>query len=257
MGKFGEVRGVFVAGCMAAVVLAAFGVHAEEGGGEHPAWDYGDVHGPEHWADIDPAFATCRTGMRQSPIDISGPAARDGAAPSLALDYRAGAATVVNLGHTLQVNVAAGNRLTLGGVDYQLLQFHVHTPSEHSIDGRHSPMEAHLVHRNADGGLAVVGVLIDAGAAGVIDELPLPDAVGGTAELDAALDPSHLLPAARGFHAFEGSLTTPPCSEGVQWIVMRAPATASEETIARITAVLGPTNRPVHPLNGREVLTGE
>lgn len=256
MGKFGGARGVFVAGYMAVMVLAAAGVHAEEGGG-HPAWDYGDAHGPEHWADIDPAFATCRTGTRQSPIDIPGTAARDGEAPSLAVDYRAGAATVVNLGHTLQANVAAGNRLTVGGVEYQLLQFHVHTPSEHSIDGRHYPMEAHLVHRNADGGLAVVGVLIDAGAAGVIDELPLPDAVGASVELDAALDPSHLLPAARAFHTFEGSLTTPPCSEGVQWIVMREPATAREATIARIAALLGPTNRPVNPLNGRAVLSGD
>ena len=255
MQRIERARGIFVAGCVAAVLMT--GGALAEGGGEHAAWDYGTAHGPEHWADIDPAYATCRTGARQSPIDLPDAGTADGAAPPLVLDYRPGAATVVNLGHTLQANVAAGNRLTVGGVEYQLLQFHVHTPSEHSIDGRHFPMEAHLVHRNAEGGLAVVGVLIDAGAAGVIDELPLPDAVGASAEPDAALDPTHLLPASRAFHAFEGSLTTPPCSEGVQWIVMREPATASAEALARIAALLGPTNRPVNPLNGRALLSGE
>ncbi len=246
--------GLFVA-CAAAMTTGLAGGASAEGDGAHAAWDYGTELGPDRWADVDPAFAACRTGTRQSPIDM--PEATAAVPVTLSFDYGPGPATVVNLGHTLQANVAPGNRLTFGGTAFELLQFHVHTPSEHSFGGRHFPMEVHLVHRSAAGALAVVGVTVDAGAAGVIDELPVPEQTGAEAEVDAALDPSHLLPAGRGFDSYEGSLTTPPCSEGVQWIVMRAPVTADEATIARIAALLGPTNRPVNPLNGRAVLSGE
>lgn len=246
--------GLFAA-CAGAMAAAFTGGAYAEGGGEHAAWDYGTEHGPESWADIDPAFATCRTGARQSPIDI--PEATAAEPVELSFDYGPGPATVVNLGHTLQANVAPGNTLTFGGTQYALLQFHFHTPSENRIGGAQFPMEAHLVHRSAAGALAVVAVMIDKGAAGVIDGLPLPGEEGDQAATDAPLDPADLVPTESGFYAFAGSLTTPPCSEGVQWIVMREGATADEATIAHIAGLLGPTNRPVNPLNGRAVLSGK
>lgn len=247
--------GVRVA-CAGAMAAGLAGGASAEGGGAHAAWDYGTAHGPEHWADIDPSYASCRTGTRQSPIDIPEATATDDPV-AFSFDYVPGPATVVNLGHTLQANVAPGNTLTFGGTQYELLQFHFHTPSENRIGGVQFPMEAHLVHRSAAGALAVVAVMIDAGAAGLIDGLPLPAHAGDQAATDTPLNPADLVPAESGFYAFDGSLTTPPCSEGVQWIVMRAPATADEATIARIAALLGPTNRPVNPLNGRTVLSGE
>jgi len=252
-------RGRLRASVFAVCVVFMPGAVAPAAGDEHkdgpPAWDYGRDLGPEHWAEIDPTFATCGTGQRQSPIDISGEVSSD--APPVSFAYRAGPASVVNLGHTAQVNVAPGNSLEFGGETYELVQFHFHTPSENTFKGTHHPLEIHFVHRDGAGRLAVVSVVVRAGDAGPLDLLPMPGEVGGTVALDAPLNPADLLPDDTGYLTFEGSLTTPPCSEGVQWIVMRSHAVAGEVAIAHIAALIGPNNRPTHPLNGRLLQAGE
>ena len=246
------VTGLFAAGSAFAVAAYA------EGDGGHQEWDYGAEHGPEHWAGIDPAFASCGIGLRQSPIDIPDDAAADARGDiSISFDYADGAASIVDLGHTLQVNPAPGNRLDIAGASYELLQFHFHTPSENTFDGAYCPLEVHLVHRNAEGRLAVVAVMVDAGEAGVLDGLPRPDQKNVPVPLDALLDPTDLLLAERDFLAFDGSLTTPPRSEGVQWVALREATTATEETLAQIAATIGPNNRPTRPLNGRPFLAGD
>jgi len=239
---------------LTAVTLAVFAmagpVPADDEGG-HGAWGYGAEYGPSRWGEISPEFETCATGRRQSPIDIG-----DGMSPApfeLALDYKPGSATVVNNGHTVQVNVAAGNMLSVAGKRYELLQFHFHTPSENTFHGMHFPVEAHFVHRDDAGHLAVVAVMFSPGDGGSLDELPIPAAAGEDISLGESFDPAGSLPANLGYVVFEGSLTTPPCSEGVRWIVLKQTVTAKIETLARLGEVLGRNNRPVNPLNGREL----
>jgi carbonic anhydrase len=217
-----------------------------------PDWSYDGPTGPEAWATLDPAYAGCRSGRRQSPIDI-----RDGISVDLqplGFDYRPGAFSVLDDGHTVRVDVAAGSTLAVGGRRYMLRQFHFHRPSEERLDGRGYPMSAHLVHADADGRLAVVAVLIDSGKAHplvqqVWNDLPLerhaPQSGAGP------LDPAALLPEDRRYATFMGSLTTPPCTEGVLWIVLRQPATMSPEQMA-IFAKLYPMNaRPMQAASGR------
>lgn len=251
MMGWGSVRAALLAGCMLAATVGELRAEDEEGRG----WNYGAERGPDHWAEIDPGFATCRTGQRQSPVNIPGDVVA-GTMP-LSFDYKSGPATIVNLGHTLQVNVAPGSKLRFSGETYELLQFHFHTPSENTFGGLHYPLEIHLVHRSEEGKLAVVSLMAEPGASGPVDELPLPEHVGNSEALAMPLDPAALLPADTSHFAFDGSLTTPPCSEGVQWIVIRAQMTAAQETLSHVAAIMGRTNRPTQPLNGRIVRASE
>lgn len=234
--------------------LGAFGFLAgpavQAGGARH--WGYEGAEGPGHWAKLDPKYAVCGTGMRQSPIDL--PAAAMGGASELTVAYKAGTGEAINNGHTIQVNVAPGSGITVGGKTFALLQFHFHTPSENTIAGKHAPMEMHLVHKAADGQLAVVAVMIVEGAGGSpIEGLPLPGQKGGKAAVSGGIDPAALLPADRAFYAFSGSLTTPPCSERVAWHVMVHPVRVSRATIAAMHTVMGKNNRPVAPVNARRM----
>ncbi len=215
-------------------------------------WSYRGEGGPEHWGHLKPEYATCATGSRQSPIDI-----RDGIAVDLApltFDYRPSGFSVVDNGHTVQVNVSPGNWLEVMGRRYDLQQFHFHRPSEERIKGRQFDMSAHLVHKDPDGRLAVVAVVLERGAVQPVvqqvwNNLPLEK----HAPLSApdAIDPSALLPADRGYFTYMGSLTTPPCSEGVLWMVMQEPVQASPEQI-HIFSRLYPMNaRPVQQTGGR------
>lgn len=255
-GRFwGDVMSVRTCFYGALIVVAGFGVTgaasvlAREGAAHE--WGYGVENGPSHWGEISPEFATCATGQRQSPVDIGDEMLP---APSeLTLDYVPGPATVVNNGHTVQVNVADGNVLSFGDKRYKLLQFHFHTPSENTFHGMHFPVEAHFVHRDDDGRLAVVAVMFSPGDGGPLDTLPIPSAPGEDILLDENFDPAGILPDDLGYVVFEGSLTTPPCSEGVRWIVLKQTVDAKIETFARIGEVVGRNNRPVNPLNGREL----
>ncbi len=217
-------------------------------------WEYTGEKGAAHWSEVDPAFATCAMGHLQSPINIDHAVKAD--LPPLNFHYGSAAPTIWNNGHTVQVNLPAGNTLDVGGQTYELLQFHFHTPSEERIKGKSTPMVVHLVHKNAAGELGVVAVLIQAGAANaaltpVFQHLPRP---GEKITVDAlSLDLAALLPKTLGYYDFAGSLTTPPCSEGVHWMVLKTPATLSAAQIAAFRKLIGSNARPVQPLNGREV----
>lgn len=221
-----------------------------------PHWTYAGAHGPAHWGQIAPEFKECALGHAQSPIDIR--AARiDANAPELDFHYTAQALRIVNNGHTVQVNEDGGT-LDIGGHAYKLAQFHFHTPSEERIHGRAYDMVAHLVHKDDAGKLAVVAVLFQRGAANpALDPLlaNMPLGEGPEHRVDAVkFDAASLLPAQHGYYHFAGSLTTPPCSEGVAWYVLKQPVTVSAAQLAQLHKLYNHNNRPVQALNGRSVI---
>lgn len=220
----------------------------------HAHWAYRGPHDAAHWAEIDPDFKGCKTGHQQSPIDIRHAIRAD--LPPLEWDYRASTATVINNGHTLQVNLSQAGALLLDGERFELQQFHFHTPSEERVNGRSHPLEAHLVHRNASGELAVLAVFIDQGAANaglqaVFDHLPAK--AGETQALASPLQVSDWLPASRRYYRYRGSLTTPPCSEGVRWQVLQQPITASAQQIRAFQRLYPFNARPIQPLHDRKI----
>jgi carbonic anhydrase len=217
-------------------------------------WTYESSQGPEYWGDLDPVYVTCKIGRRQSPIDIVETAANLGLGP-LIIKYRKGAGRVVNNGHTLQVECQKGNMLRYEGRLYELAQFHFHSPSEHLVGGRPFDMEAHLVHRDAEERLAVIGVFMQEGMEHpLLTELwrAAPDAEGAARSV-ANIDPGELIPVDGHFYAYSGSLTTPPCTEDVQWIVMKTPLAVSPEQIEQFVALIGHNARPVQAINERIV----
>ena len=241
------------------------GARAAAGHATHPApgahaphWDYQGGAGPDAWGGLKPEFSLCRTGQRQSPIDI-----RDGLAVDLdpiTFDYQASRFAVLDNGHTVQVELAQGNSIDVGGKRFELQQFHFHRPSEERIDGRQFEMSLHLVHKDGQGRLAVVALLFDKGPAHPVlqqvwNNLPLERGEANPAR--APLELAALLPADRRYYTYMGSLTTPPCSEGVQWIVMRHPVTLAPEQI-EIFARLYPMNaRPLQAASGRRILQSQ
>src|SRR5262245_42316522 len=227
-------------------VLAQEGVH----------WSYEGDTGPEHWGSLSPDFAACAKGVEQSPVDI--PASAPLNAADITFSYQPSAVTIFNNGHTIQVNYDPGSSLTLNSVKYDLVQFHFHAASEHAIGGQHDPMEIHFVHRNAQGGLAVVGVLLKSGSenaayAPIFQNLP-PQASQPAPVAGATVDASQLLPAQRTYWRYNGSLTTPPCTEGVKWLVMNTPVELSDAQIAAFTTIFKNDERPVQPFHSRTFL---
>lgn len=220
--------------------------------GHSPHWSYDGAGGPEAWARLNPEFAKCSTGQRQSPIDIRGGIRVD--LDPIQFDYRPTSFAVVDNGHTVQVNVGGGNAIEVQGRRYDLVQFHFHRPSEERIDGRQFDMVAHLVHKDAEGRLAVVAVLLDRGSAHAVvqqvwNNLPLEK--GEELAARAPLDMNGLLPQDRRYYTYMGSLTTPPCSEGVLWMVMQQPVPIAQDQI-NIFARLYPMNaRPIQSAAGR------
>jgi carbonic anhydrase len=249
--RSGHVGLAAVASITAALLSAAPSV-AEE----HAAhWSYSGAHGPAHWGTDDPASATCSTGTRQSPIDIETAASAD--LPPINFAYRAFPLTVTDTHHTFQVNVPQGSGgITVGGDHYELVQFHFHRPSEEVVHGKHQAMVAHLVHKNDKGELAVVAVLIREGGANeflkpIFDNFPPEGTESKVAGTSADL--MQLLPPKHGYYSFEGSLTTPPCSEHVHWFVLKQPVQASAQQVAQFAARYPHNARPTQPLNARNV----
>ena len=223
--------------------------------GDHaPHWSYQGELGPKAWGGIKPDFLKCANGTRQSPIDIRSGISVD--LEPIQFDYRASAFRVIDNGHTVQVNIDPGNSIVTAGKRWELVQFHFHRPGEERIDGKSFEMSLHLVHKDADGRLAVVGLLLERGAAQPVvqtvwNNLPLEK--GDEVSTRAVLDLNHLLPPDRGYYTYMGSLTTPPCSEGVLWMVMRTPVPVSPTQID-IFARLYPMNaRPVQQASGRMI----
>ena len=223
-------------------------------------WGYHGEAGPAHWGDLDKKFILCKIGRNQSPVDIRDRYAVDARGlPNLDVVYGIPQFAIINNGHTVQVNYPVGNSyIKLNNHRYELLQFHFHTPSEHQLGGFNYPMEMHLVHRDGDGHLAVIGILFKEGAFNpelqkVIQHLPKE--VGKVfRHKGVKLDLRHFFPADTRFYKYSGSLTTPPCSEGVWWMVFRQPIEAAPEQLAAMEKVLGANNRPVQPLYARTLI---
>ena len=232
---------------VATALCCAHGVRAE---GQH--WSYQGHAGPAEWGNLDPAFATCKTGKLQSPIDIRD--AKPADLPAIKFDYRPSPLKVIDNGHSIQVNYAPGSSIEVGGKRYELVQFHFHRPSEEKIDGKAHAMVAHLVHKSADGKLAVVAVLLDAGGANsMIDTIwkNVPQEQGKETAVNATVDAAALLPADTGYYTFMGSLTTPPCTEDVRWFVLKTPLKIAADEIGVFAKHYSLDARPTQPLNGR------
>jgi carbonic anhydrase len=223
---------------------------------EHESWDYSTAHGPKHWSEVS---AICGTGHAQSPINIVNPTKTNLSA--LEFSYQTAPANVINNGHTIEEDYAPGSNLVFEGKTYELQQFHFHHKSETAIHGKHAPLEVHLVHQDKEGNLLVVAVLLNEGAAN-----PAVASVWASIgpEKGKANTPSgvtvnaiQLLPEKRNYYTFPGSLTTPPCSENVTWVVMENPMTASKQQIDAFAKLYPDDARPVQPLNGRKVQESE
>lgn len=218
-------------------------------------WGYSGEVGPENWGKLAPEFALCSAGMNQSPVNIADPIA--GNLPDLSFAYQVSGTEVLNNGHAIQVNYKPGSTLSAKGSVFELQQFHFHSPSENTIAGKSFPLEAHFVHTDANGNLAVVAVVYEEGEQNA--ELgkiwtQMPAEAGQKAVLEEPVDANIFLPKDKDYYYFNGSLTTPPCTEGVRWFVLKEIGAVSKEQVDKFTHVMHhPNNRPVQPLNARLV----
>ena len=237
---------IIVGLCMMRVVSA----------GEKPHWGYVGLEGPEYWGEIDPAYSLCSKGKNQSPINLRRMVESD--LLPMTVNYRSFGTEILNNGHTIQVKVQPGSTIEVDGHEFELNQFHFHSPSENTIDGHSYPMEGHFVHADKEGNLAVISVLFKTGEKNV--ELQkawahMPEKSGETRTLPTSIDPKVLLPHNLDYYRFNGSLTTPPCTEGVWWFVMKHFQAASEEQIETFARTIDhPNNRPVQPIGARVIL---
>ena len=231
-----------------------------------PHWTYDGDKGPRFWGKLDPDFSLCDTGQNQSPIDIAKtssatlPKLRSNFSPAkLQIVHHEHVADEINNGHTIQINYSEGDTLTIGDTHYELIQFHFHSPSEHTVQGKQYPMEMHFVHKSPAGTLAVVGVFIEQGAHNpafdpIWEHLPKQKGVESHFE-HVHVDVDNFLPHSHTSYRYDGSLTTPPCSEGVKWIVMKSPIQLSKKQIQAFNAIIKANNRPVQPLHHRVTVT--
>ncbi len=213
-------------------------------------WDYAGEMGPENWGD---EFPTCGKGTKQSPLNITGPFEKS--KDVLVVNYKEGPLKILNNGHTIQVNVEPGSTLKINKDVYNLLQFHFHRPSEEQVDGKPMAMVAHFVHKNADGKLAVLGVLLNDGKDNAAIQTlwnNAPKAEGPEVVVDKMkFDPSSLVPTALTHYSYEGSLTTPPCTEGVNFYILKTPVDIGKKQV--VDFPFKRNARPVQPLNGRKI----
>lgn len=230
-------------------------------------WSYAGDLGPENWSTLSPEFATCGSGSEQSPIDIDTGITNVVKLKDIEIDYESWALNVVNNGHTVQVNMAPGSKIEIADKEYHLLQFHFHTSSENTINGQYFPMEVHFVHMNSHGQLGVLGVMFEIGKSNETLEaiLATHPVHEGTHALHhgSGINPLGLIPVdddeVTEYFNFKGSLTTPPCSEGVNWLIAKETVEASAEQLHEFTEILthegaySGNNRPVQLLNLRVV----
>ncbi|WP_374370937.1 carbonic anhydrase [Dongia sp.] len=236
---------LFAAGASAETAAPHAGAH----------WSYEGETGPEHWGELSPEFKVCELGMEQTPIDIKKGIGSQlsGIEPS----FRPMPLKILNNGHTIQVNCTPGSHSVIDGQSFELLQFHFHHPSEHTLAGRHFELELHFVHKSAAGQLAVIGVFIRPGAenpALVPVWAAMPQETAAETDTGQIISLDSLLPAGRGFFRYQGSLTTPPCSEGVLWSIFRDPIEASSTQIKKFADLFPMNARPVQGLHRRFLL---
>jgi len=241
-------------------ILALVGVfsiiEADEAHTKH--WGYLGESSPSHWGDISENFKMCKEGKEQSPINIV--PTKDINLTPLDLNYTAGAESIINNGHSIQINMKSGNTLKFNGEIYKLKQFHFHVPSENNINGDKYPLEAHFVHIADNGKIAVIGVMFIEDKENPVlkrawSKLPKLE-IGKEDKCELSIDEVKvLMPKGGDYYTFKGSLTTPPCSEDVTWIVYKEPLSVSKEQVNAFFNRFGfPNNRPIQPSNGREII---
>ncbi|MBI1364225.1 MAG: hypothetical protein GC134_09595 [Proteobacteria bacterium] len=223
-----------------------------------PHWGYDGAGAPVYWGDLDESFKTCTTGNVQSPVDIRPNSEQANLSP-LTLNYKTTGMHILNNGHTVQLNYDKGSTMQVGNDVYDLVQLHFHTPSENLIDGKRFPMEMHLVHKRGDGTLGVLGVMIQEGRANttatrIWDNMPMQQQAETTIP-GSDFNVLDLIPGDLHYYGFMGSLTTPPCTEGVHWHVLQTPITFSAEQIEQFRKAFAMNARPPQHLNGRPVAT--
>jgi carbonic anhydrase len=249
MGQSGARVLVVVVG--AVLSIAAIGCYAAD-------WTYAGSTGPAKWGTMDKSFALCKVGQNQSPIDIPDAKVRKGDLPALLFNYKPSPVRMIDDGHTIQVNYTPGSFVTVSGTRYELAQIRFHKPSEEKISGKGHDMDAHLVHKGPDGKLAIIAVQLDSGKENAViktlwDNLPKEkgkENVVDTVKINAV----DLLPQNKGYYTYAGSLTAPPCIEGVTWYVLKTPVQVSADAIARFARYYPMNARPIQPLNERDIV---
>ena len=241
-----------VTGLMAGMMLLAGSAWAADAA----HWTYSGAGGPEEWGKLAPENIACSMGKNQSPVDLKN--LIEAKLQPIKLDYQPGGFEIINNGHTIQVNYNAGSTIMVDDVEFTLKQFHFHAPSENLVKGKSFPMEVHLVHADKDGNLAVIGVLFEEGKENkaLAQIWPLmPKEEGQKAGITPPFAASTLLPANRAYYRFNGSLTTPPCTEGVRWLLMKNTIPVSKQQVEEFMHIIHhPNNRPVQPVNARPLL---
>lgn len=236
------------------LVVALSVVAAINAGAQSAQWGYEGKIGPERWAKLDGAYLTCTNGHQQSPLDIRG--AKPTNLPPLEFHYLAGPVTLINDGHTITGKVAPGSYLLVGGQRYNLVQFQFHHPSEEAVKGQLSDMEVQLLHKGSDGKMAMVSIRMKEGNPNVVlaalwPELPKkPGTSTTTADL---ISLGGLFPPDRGYWAYDGSLTTPPCTEGVRWFVFKQEEEVSRDQLQALAALYPRNSRPLQPPHDRKI----
>ena len=246
--------------CLLTIVSCALGLIAAAGAQEHASsehtWDYGPSRGPSHWGELKREYAPCKDGHHQSPIDIRNPLKAD--LPAIQFHYEPSPLNIIDNGHTIMINYSPGSFITVGGRRYELKQFHFHRPSEEKIDGKAYEMTVHFVHTDEKGNVAVVAVLLEKGEDNALvntlwKDLP-KEKEKVESEKDVQIDADRLLPQDHSYYTFFGSLTTPPCSEGVTWLVLKHPVSVSAAEIEQFSKLYRNDARPTQPVYGRVVL---
>ncbi|MEE8574071.1 MAG: carbonic anhydrase family protein [Thermodesulfobacteriota bacterium] len=221
---------------------------------ELPTWSYEGNTGPEHWGELAPEYSLCKTGKRQSPVNLG--AAEPKKLPTLHINYAPEKLRLKNTGRSFQVDSNRKSMAYAFDSAYALIGFHAHSPAEHRIGDDEFALEFHMVHSSPGEGLAVIAAFATVGEHNpnldtILDNLPA--AAGEAVTTDILFNPVSLLPKFRGYYTYDGSLTTPPGTEGVLWLLLKKPIEVSAEQVERLTDLFGSTNRPVQPLNDRKV----
>jgi carbonic anhydrase len=238
--------------------LAASTLSVSAIGSEGATWSYSGENGPDNWGTLSKENETCMYGRSQSPIDLEGtdPVRMH----PIETDYQVSSLALVNNGHTLQQTYEAGSWLKVGSKSYELLQFHMHSQSEHTVMGKSYPLELHFVHRDPAGTLAYIAVFVEEGAEHPAakefwNSLPLEP--GQTYKSDTKINARDLMPFSKSYYRYMGSLTTPPCTEGVNWYVLKAPLQMSADQISSVQGIMGQNNRNTQPRFNRMILDTE
>ena len=248
---------------LAALVLAVATLAAMPAAAQTTApWEYEGKRGTLNWGKLDPAYKTCSQGHEQSPIDIRG-AHLNRALQPIEFHYKASPVTLENTGNTVRIYPEPGSYIVAGGVRYDLVQFHFHHPGEEAVKGKLTDMDIHLVHKSADGKQAVIAIRLSEDIAtppnAVLSALwpHLPKTPGASEKITDFVNPGGLLPQDRGYWTYMGSLTAPPCTEGVRWFVFKQQVEISRDQLKAFGAIYKVNSRTIHDTHGRKIEASE